>query len=178
VAVSLPASHIYTGSYRTQDYVTHNRKYVGTVGIISGPRRIEPQQKNFIHSRLVKIKVEVGRLVLQNTTFSITTNTNSALAPGSATISTWTAAERILQMYESPSCVLLCKYSVIRFICWSLGRRLNSYIEFEPQVWNGGYFTSVHRNVTSKQSKAVPLHAMVALGGRGDIAPTYSLPWH
>jgi hypothetical protein len=25
-----------------------------------------------------------------------------------------------------------------------------------------------------KQSKAVPLHAMVALGGRGDIAPTHS----
>jgi hypothetical protein len=28
------------------------------------------------------------------------------------------------------------------------------------------------------QSKAVPLHAMVALGGRGDIAPTHSWPRH
>jgi hypothetical protein len=26
----------------------------------------------------------------------------------------------------------------------------------------------------TKQSKAVPLHAMVALGGRGGIAPTHS----
>jgi hypothetical protein len=28
------------------------------------------------------------------------------------------------------------------------------------------------------QSKAVPLHAMVALGGRGGIAPTHSWPRH
>jgi hypothetical protein len=30
----------------------------------------------------------------------------------------------------------------------------------------------------SKVSKAVPLHAMEALGGRGGIAPTHSLPRH
>jgi hypothetical protein len=29
-----------------------------------------------------------------------------------------------------------------------------------------------------KLSKAFPLHAMVALGGRGDIAPIHSLPRH
>jgi hypothetical protein len=29
-----------------------------------------------------------------------------------------------------------------------------------------------------KVSKAVPLHAMEALGGRGDIAPTHSIPRH
>jgi hypothetical protein len=29
-----------------------------------------------------------------------------------------------------------------------------------------------------KKSKAVPLHAMEALGGRGDIAPTHSRPRH
>jgi hypothetical protein len=29
-----------------------------------------------------------------------------------------------------------------------------------------------------KRSKAVPLHAMEALGGRGGIAPTHSGPWH
>jgi hypothetical protein len=28
------------------------------------------------------------------------------------------------------------------------------------------------------KSKAVPLHAMKALGGRGGIAPTHSRPWH
>jgi hypothetical protein len=28
------------------------------------------------------------------------------------------------------------------------------------------------------KSKAVPLHAMEALGGRGDIAPTHSRPRH
>jgi hypothetical protein len=29
-----------------------------------------------------------------------------------------------------------------------------------------------------KKGKAVPLHAMEALGGRGDIAPTHSQPRH
>jgi hypothetical protein len=33
-------------------------------------------------------------------------------------------------------------------------------------------------NVKSKKSKAVPLHAMEALGGRGGIAPTHSRPRH
>jgi hypothetical protein len=28
------------------------------------------------------------------------------------------------------------------------------------------------------KTKAVPLHATKALGGRGDIAPTYSQRWH
>jgi hypothetical protein len=32
--------------------------------------------------------------------------------------------------------------------------------------------------LNGKQSKAVPLHAMVALGGRGSIAPTHSWPRH
>jgi hypothetical protein len=27
-------------------------------------------------------------------------------------------------------------------------------------------------------SKAVPLHAMEVLGGRGGTAPTHSQPWH
>jgi hypothetical protein len=34
----------------------------------------------------------------------------------------------------------------------------------------------VLRNNTSKKSKAVPLHAMEALGGRESIAPTHSRP--
>jgi hypothetical protein len=33
-------------------------------------------------------------------------------------------------------------------------------------------------NIKSKKSKAVPLHAMEALGGRGGIAPTHSRPRH
>jgi hypothetical protein len=32
----------------------------------------------------------------------------------------------------------------------------------------------MNKAVKKKQSKAVPLHSMVALGGRGDIAPTHS----
>jgi hypothetical protein len=32
--------------------------------------------------------------------------------------------------------------------------------------------------VVRNKSKAVPLHAMEALGGRGDIAPTHSRPRH
>jgi hypothetical protein len=28
------------------------------------------------------------------------------------------------------------------------------------------------------KAKAVPLHAIKALGGRGGIAPTHSWPWH
>jgi hypothetical protein len=31
---------------------------------------------------------------------------------------------------------------------------------------------------TSVTDKAVPLHAIEALGGRGGIAPTHSRPWH
>jgi hypothetical protein len=32
--------------------------------------------------------------------------------------------------------------------------------------------------VKGKKCKAVPLHAMEALGGRGNIAPTHSRPRH
>jgi hypothetical protein len=32
--------------------------------------------------------------------------------------------------------------------------------------------------ISKSKSKAVPLHAMEALGGRGGIAPTYSRPRH
>jgi hypothetical protein len=31
---------------------------------------------------------------------------------------------------------------------------------------------------TKAKTKAVPLHAMKALGGRGGIAPTHTRPWH
>jgi len=44
---------------------------------------------------------------------------------------------------------------------------------------NIGYFNeTVFINVYSKKSKAVPLHAMETLGGRGGIAPTHSRPRH
>jgi hypothetical protein len=36
------------------------------------------------------------------------------------------------------------------------------------------YFLSIH----TTKSKAVPLHAMDVLGGRGGIAPTHSRPRH
>jgi hypothetical protein len=38
--------------------------------------------------------------------------------------------------------------------------------------------TTIQPNKKVKQSKAVPLHAMEALGGRGGIDPTHSRPRH
>jgi hypothetical protein len=35
-------------------------------------------------------------------------------------------------------------------------------------------FSPLELNTANNQRKAVPLHAMVALGGRGGIAPTHS----
>jgi hypothetical protein len=52
-------------------------------------------------------------------------------------------------------CVVLCKPKH-KYCNWSISTMLNF----------------------GKQSKAVPLHAMVALGGRGSIAPTHSWPQH
>jgi hypothetical protein len=40
------------------------------------------------------------------------------------------------------------------------------------------YAAVVVMPVKVKKSKAVPLHAMEALGGRGGIAPTHSRPRH
>jgi hypothetical protein len=39
-------------------------------------------------------------------------------------------------------------------------------------------YRSINVKVKSKKSKAVPLHAMEALGGRGGIAPIHSRPRH
>jgi hypothetical protein len=38
--------------------------------------------------------------------------------------------------------------------------------------------TKLNIGTTIKKGKAVPLHAMEALGGRGGIAPTHSRPRH
>jgi hypothetical protein len=40
------------------------------------------------------------------------------------------------------------------------------------------YVVSTHNVIENKKSKAVPLHAMEALGGRGGVAPTHSRPRH
>jgi hypothetical protein len=44
-----------------------------------------------------------------------------------------------------------------------------------PPEYEGGVLTTQRRSSVSK-SKAVPLHAMETLGGRGGIAPTHSRP--
>jgi hypothetical protein len=51
---------------------------------------------------------------------------------------------------------------------------------FIPVIADGSYAVASEQvEVKSKKkSKAVPLHAMEALGGRGDIAPTHSRPRH
>jgi hypothetical protein len=41
-----------------------------------------------------------------------------------------------------------------------------------------GLLTNKNNNNNNNTGKAVPLHAMEALGGRGDIAPTHSRPRH
>jgi hypothetical protein len=43
-------------------------------------------------------------------------------------------------------------------------------------IWNNNKFVQLLKY--AKNSKAVPLHAMEALGGRGGIAPTHSQPRH
>jgi hypothetical protein len=60
-------------------------------------------------------------------------------------------------------------------------------IDWHPDYWGSKYlwhvgqclpgYTAQHPSKKSK-SKAVPLHAMEALGGRGGIAPTHSRPRH
>jgi hypothetical protein len=48
---------------------------------------------------------------------------------------------------------------------------------FEPaNLGSNGKYDNHY--TTEKKSKAVPLHAMKALGGRGGIAPTHSRPRH
>jgi hypothetical protein len=39
-------------------------------------------------------------------------------------------------------------------------------------------YKSTTTNTEKAKAKAVPLHAMKALGGRGDIAPTHTRPRH
>jgi hypothetical protein len=63
--------------------------------------------------------------------------------------------------------------------CWSFGplRRcspvqLHLYLDVKQTAITCGNLW------LTKQSKAVPLHAMVALWRRGDITPTHSLPRH
>jgi hypothetical protein len=45
-------------------------------------------------------------------------------------------------------------------------------------IFISAFSNSAKEWVKSKKSKAVPLHAMQALGGRGGIAPTHSRPRH
>jgi len=53
---------------------------------------------------------------------------------------------------------------------WLAERLLAS--QEEPNNW------TVYTVQTCNKGKAVPLHAMEALGGRGSIAPTHSRPRH
>jgi hypothetical protein len=46
----------------------------------------------------------------------------------------------------------------------------------DNQTMSEGY--SAFRHTVTVTAKAVPLHAMEALGGRGGIAPTHSRPRH
>jgi hypothetical protein len=62
--------------------------------------------------------------------------------------------------------------------------RLQMSTSFAKCEGKGLLGRSKHRWVTPNikmgkvKSKVVPLHAMEALGGRGDIAPTHSRPRH
>jgi hypothetical protein len=49
---------------------------------------------------------------------------------------------------------------------------------WEPEISHVYVQAKVNSSAKSKKSKAVPLHAMEALGGRGSIAPTHSRPRH
>jgi hypothetical protein len=46
------------------------------------------------------------------------------------------------------------------------------------QGWYGAMLELCLAEESKVKSKAVPLHAMEALGGRGGIAPTHSRPRH
>jgi hypothetical protein len=70
---------------------------------------------------------------------------------------------------------------------WSVrgGKEKNLCTNWEPNgpsSWQPSQYTGQVSEValenTGKKSKAVPLHAMEALGGRGGIAPTHSRPRH
>jgi hypothetical protein len=45
-------------------------------------------------------------------------------------------------------------------------------------ISKSGFADQVHSDPTRNKSKAVPLHDVEAHGGRGDLAPTHTLPRH
>jgi hypothetical protein len=73
--------------------------------------------------------------------------------------------------YHPSSAVRDCFFNALVFIFHIWRASLFSYISWNVQCYG-------NKASKSKQSKAVPLHAMVALGGRGGIAPTHSWPRH
>jgi hypothetical protein len=78
--------------------------------------------------------------------------------------------ERLSQRTRLPQCQvnLKCRrFSLIKIILDFAEKRLNVMAEWLTLL-----------RIREVKSKAVPLHAMEALGGRGGIAPTHSRPRH
>jgi hypothetical protein len=72
------------------------------------------------------------------------------------------------------------EYFVFEWRSRSNLKAINTYIPFYFQAQNFMRFVRLHHlnRVVKSKSKAVPLHTMEALGGRGGIAPTHSRPRH
>jgi hypothetical protein len=60
----------------------------------------------------------------------------------------------------------------------SKGSRIKGKRKKEDRKWLKKELIIIIIIIYKKVSKAVPLHAMEALGGRGSIAPTHSRPRH
>jgi hypothetical protein len=76
----------------------------------------------------------------------------------------------------STVCTLQHKESCRHHVLFILLARSSNW--FQPPLHLCRTRTKQWTKCQQKQSKAVPLHAMVALGGRGGTAPTHSWPRH
>jgi hypothetical protein len=77
-------------------------------------------------------------------------------------------------------CELQVKVTIIRITVMMLATVLLIYVILGHYVEPSYYFLKpfIPCCVLLLKGKAVPLHAMEALGGRGGIAPTHSRPRH
>jgi hypothetical protein len=69
-----------------------------------------------------------------------------------------------------------CQLNAVKLKTFSFARVPLPYLAY-GSIYVPRLFV-LHLLITVKWSKAVPLHAMKALGGRGDIAATHSRPRH
>jgi hypothetical protein len=95
----------------------------------------------------------------------------------SVAISTSEISQRLMRYDDHFSAVLIATVACFKAVFTLNETLLNRVYEMQ----NVGRYKSIFAACVGRQKgkgKAVPLHAMEALGGRGGIAPTHSRPRH